>query len=327
MQNNAQRIQNQLPAAGEFRGRSSVPLHVVEQSSTFCGPHTESERCTERNSFMKGPCDELCPFLQDIGVLHILSSADVARATAPGISFAYRPSAFETFKKNIDYVSVVSPEPFIVDASGLIYGELEPRLLKLAKEHNVRIMPQIKNIDVTQGLFRKEWVHAILNDSKAGERAIRSMVDLCKRYGLWGMQIDFENIQIDDRDAMTSFVRRATNALHDEGFKLSVAAVHRSEEYAGANTYTQWMMKEWRGGYDLKAIGEIADFVKIMSYGQHTRRTTPGPSQGLPWLEQVIRYFLLFVPPQKLSLASPWRGSVLHRGRYGPLLPECQVVE
>ena len=226
--------------------------------------------------------------------------------------FAYRPSAYETFKKYIDNVTIVSPEPFIVDASGLIYGEFEPRLLKLAKEHNVKVMPQVKNMDITQGLFREEWVHAILNDSRAGERTIQSMVDLCKRYGLWGMQIDFENINIDDRDAMTSFVRRAAKALHDAGFKLSVAAVHRSEEYAGANTYTQWMMKEWRGGYDLKAIGEVADFVKMMSYGQHTRSTTPGPSQGIPWLEQVIRYFLTFVPPEKLSLGITMGGALYY---------------
>lgn len=191
--------------------------------------------------------------------------------------FAYRPAAFEALKKNIDRVTIISPEPFIVDASGVIYGEIEPRLLKLTKSHNVKLMPQVKNIDPTKGLFNNEWVHAILNDRKVGDRTMRMMVDLCKRYGLWGIQIDFENVHINDREALTAFYRAAAAALHEEGFKISIAVVHRAEESAGPNTYTQWMMKDWRAGYDLKALGEIGDFVKMMSYshapvGRHQDR-------------------------------------------------------
>jgi spore germination protein YaaH len=218
------------------------------------------------------------------------------------VLFAYRPRSFDALKKHIDQVTIVAPAPFIVDKSGVVYGEIEPKLLKLTKEHNVKVMPQIKNLDRSKGLFSEEWVHSILNNKKTRERTIRSMVDLCKQYSLWGMQIDFENVHVDDKDALTQFYREAAAALHQEGFKISIAVVHRAEESAGPNTYTKWMMENWRGAYDLKALGEIGDFIKIMSYAQHTRRTTPGPSQGLPWLEQVVQYFLKFVPPEKLSL-------------------------
>jgi spore germination protein YaaH len=226
--------------------------------------------------------------------------------------FAYRPSAFEAFKNNIDRVSIVSPEPFIVDASGIIYGELEPRLVKLAKDHNVKIMPQVKNIDPKVGLFNNDWVHSILNNKNVADRAIQGMLEICRRYGLWGMQIDFENVHVSDREALTSFYREAAEALHKEGFKISIAAVHRAEESAGPNTYTQWMMEDWRAAYDLKALGQIGDFVKMMSYGQHTRRTTPGPAQGLPWLEQVIQYFIQYVPPEKLSLGITMAGALYY---------------
>ncbi len=50
----------------------------------------------------------------------------------------------------------------------------------------------------------------------------------------------------------------------------------------------------------------------MMSYSQHTRRTTPGPSQGLPWLEQVIRYFVKYVPPEKLSLGITMGGAIYY---------------
>lgn len=219
------------------------------------------------------------------------------------VLFAYRPRAFETFAKHIDQISIVSPETY-VDENGVDTTRIQPELLKLAKEHNVKVMPQIKNRGFSQTVG-----HRILNDVEARNRTVKSMVDLCKQYGLWGMQVDFENIHISDKDALTEFYREAAAALHKEGFKISIAAVHRAEESAGPNTYTQWMMESWRGAYDLKALGEIGDFIKIMSYAQHTRRTTPGPSQGLPWVEQVLQYFLQFVPPEKLSLGITTSGS------------------
>ncbi len=218
------------------------------------------------------------------------------------ILFAYRPRAFDTLEKHIDQVAIVAPEPFIVDQSGVVYGEIEPRLLKLAADHDVKIMPQIKNINPSKGLFDQQAVHRILNHELTRKRVIKTMAHLCKKYGLWSLQVDFEDVHVNDRDALTRFYRQAADALHKEGFKISIAVVHRAEETAGPNTYTKWMMENWRGGYDLKALGRIGDFIKIMSYGQHTRRTTPGPSQGLPWLEQVVQYFLKFVPPEKLSM-------------------------
>ncbi|MBI4429975.1 MAG: hypothetical protein HY562_12755 [Ignavibacteriales bacterium] len=253
-------------------------------------------------------------FLLVLSLLSLLLGAPghVAAQQELEFHFAYRPSAFEAFKKNIDRVTIVSPEPFIVDASGVIFGELEPKLVKLAKEHNVKIMPQVKNMNPARGLFERDWVREIVHNRRVKERVIKSMLEICKRYGLYGIQIDFENVHVDDRDAFSLFCRDAASALKKEGYKISICAVHRAEESAGPNTYTKWMMEEWRGGYDLKALGEVADFVKIMSYGQHTRRTTPGPSQGLPWLEEVLKYFLSFVPPEKLSLGITMGGSRYH---------------
>jgi spore germination protein len=239
----------------------------------------------------------------------VLFSASPIQSQPLEFHFAYRPHAFEALRANVSHVTIVSPEPFIVNGSGVVEGELEPRLLELARQHNLKIMPQIKNVDRSLGLFSKEWAHSILNDQRARRRTIESMLEICRRYDLYGMQVDLEAVHIDDRDALTEFYRQAAEALHAEGYKISIAVVHRAEESAGPNSYTQWMMEDWRGAFDLAALGEIGDFVKIMSYGQHTRRTTPGPSQGLPWLEDVLKYFLQYIPAEKLSLGITMSGS------------------
>lgn len=236
------------------------------------------------------------------------------QATLPRLElhFAYRPSAFEALKEHIDQVTIVSPEPFIVDSAGNVTGELEPRVLELAKAHGVKVMPQIKNLDKKLGLFSRAVAHSVFNDEQVRRRVIDRMVEICRHYDLYGMQVDIEAIHVEDRDALTRFYREAAKALHDDGRRISIAVVHRAEESGGPTTYTQWMMEDWRGAFDLKALGEIGDFVKIMSYGQHTRRTPPGPSQGLPWLEEVVQYFLQYIPPEKLSLGITMSGSRWH---------------
>ena len=45
-----------------------------------------------------------------------------------------------------------------------------------------------------------------------------------------------------------------------------------------------------------------------MTYSEHTRRTTPGPVAGMPWMREAVEYFLRFVPPEKLSLGIPAYG-------------------
>ncbi|HET7321239.1 MAG TPA: glycosyl hydrolase family 18 protein, partial [Longimicrobiaceae bacterium] len=67
---------------------------------------------------------------------------------------------------------------------------------------------------------------------------------------------------------------------------------------------------------------KAADFISIMSYSQHTRRTPPGPQAGLPWVEAVARYFLRFVPAEKLSLGIPTGSQHWYTSQEDRITPE-----
>jgi spore germination protein YaaH len=68
------------------------------------------------------------------------------------------------------------------------------------------------------------------------------------------------------------------------------------------------MWEYWRGVFDLKALGEIMDFVSLMTYDQHTRWTTPGPVAGWGWTLEHLDYALQFIPKDKLSIGIPLYG-------------------
>lgn len=228
--------------------------------------------------------------------------AEAQRPPEVEFHFNYRPAAFDALEQNIGNISLVVPEWFVVDGAGVITGAAEPRVLDLARAHGVPVMAQVKNFDREAGGFRADWAHDLLTDGAARRRAIDRFVELSREHGLYGIQIELEGVHISDRDAFTRFVEEAVTALNGEGYRLSVSAIHREEAGPGPNSYTAWMWEHWRGVYDFHALGAAADFVRAVVYAQHTRRTPPGPSQSLPWLERVMRHFVDAIPPEKLVL-------------------------
>lgn len=228
-----------------------------------------------------------------------------------------RESSYESLRAHIDQISIISASAYSVNDKGVVWGEVDSRVLALARQHDVAVMPLILNPGFDQAMLT-----ALLASDTARARAVRSMVELCRRHGFLGMQFDFENISIADRDAYTRFYREAANALHGAGFQISMAVVHRPDVLPGPTRYHAWLFENWRSAYDLRAIAEAGDFISVMTYSQHTRRTPPGPQAGVPWVREVVRYFLQFMPPDKLSMGIPLGSQHWYVSQEDKIVPE-----
>lgn len=210
--------------------------------------------------------------------------------------------ALASFEAHAGQVSIVGPQSYRVDASGVLSGSVPPRVLEVARRHGVRVMPLIVNPGWNLELF-----HQLVNDSTARARMIAHMVELGKRDGYWGWQFDFEQIHVSDRDALTRFYREAADALHAAGMKLSIAVYPDPGDLEGGTPFHAWLDEYLVGAYDLKPLADAGDFISLMTYLQHTPRTPPGPVGGLPYLERVVRHALaLGVPADELSLGIPF---------------------
>jgi spore germination protein len=227
-----------------------------------------------------------------------------------------REDSYNSLVQHIDQISVVAPQVYVVDSLGIMWGALDKRVLDLAKSHHVKVMPLFTNEGFNQPSLRR-----LLADPAARTRSVKTMVDLCKANGYWGIQFDVENVNIQDRDLFTAWYTEAAQALHAGGFTLSAAVVHRTDEDAGPTAYHRFLQDSWRGGYDLAAMARVGDFISVMTYSEHTRRTPPGPVAGIPWMRDVVDFFLRYVPPEKLSLGIPTYGGHWYT-RYNPAIPE-----
>ena len=253
-------------------------------------------------------------------VLYLVAAPAPAPAPAQRLErlFYYVDSeqSYNSLVRNVDRITVLGPQVYTVDSLGIVWGGLDRRVLELARRHGVKVMPLLVN----EG-FHGPSLRRLLGDIAATRRATRAMVDECRRHGYWGWQFDIENINVQDKALFTAWYQDAARALHAADCRISIAVVHRPEEFAGPLGYHRFLYESWREAYDLAALARAGDFISLMSYAQHTRRTPPGPQAGIPWMREVVDHFLKFMPPEKLSLGIPLWGEHWFT-RYDGSIPE-----
>jgi spore germination protein YaaH len=249
-----------------------------------------------------------------------LAAATAATAAVPAAAAAQPPESIwyirnnddgiRSFAANARHISVIAPQVYSIDSAGTIRGGMDPRIVTIAREHGVRLMPLVMNPGFDLGIL-----HHIVTNTAARTASAHSMAEICRRERVHGIQLDFENLHVSDRDAFTAFAREVADSVHRAGCELSAAVVPRTSDDRGVLPYHGWMMDYWRSGYDYKALAESLDFLSYMTYAQHAGGSTPGPVAGYPWMVDGLRYVLAQgVPPHKLSLGIPAYSDYWHAG-------------
>ncbi len=221
--------------------------------------------------------------------------------SAPGDGFwvtgyyvDYDRSSLDTVMLNAGHMDQVVIFGYGFDQQGNVTGK-DQDLIRGITSQQKRIL-LFGNL--TDGAFDEDTAHAILTDKAVQDRAILGILEKTTELGVAGVQIDFENIPDEDRDAYTEFLRRLATVLHSRNMTLSIAAAAKTSDRTTG----------WGGATDYAAIGQIVDHFYIMAYDEHWRGGEPGPVASLGWVEKVIRYATGVMPAQKIVLGVPFYG-------------------
>lgn len=246
-----------------------------------------------------------CCFAWILGFCMLLGAGSACAATPyTSVNLFYMTgslNSFESFKTHANQISIVVPAAYHIDKYGTVYGGIDPRVLKIAAAHDVMVMPIVATFD-------QAAIHKFLNNPKARARAIRIMLHDAKRYHYYGWQFDFENVHMTDGPAYTSFYRQAAKAMHQHGFKISMAVVKAEAPVpvSGHTGFSKFLYENWKGAFNFRKLAKIGDFLSFMSYDQNTALTPPGPVAGIPWMKRMADYLIhLGISPQKISFGIP----------------------
>ena len=107
------------------------------------------------------------------------------------------------------------------------------------------------------GNFNNRLIHSVVNNEAYTANLIRNLLDTMGEKGYVGVDIDFEYILAEDRDAFSDFVRQVAEAMREEGYQTSVALAPKTSADQPGLLYQ---------GKDYRALGAAADHVLLMTY-------------------------------------------------------------
>jgi spore germination protein YaaH len=191
---------------------------------------------------------------------------------------------------NTQGLDIDSPTWFRLQAAdGSLEDLSDPSLAKELKSRGIRVMPLVNNG------FDRQMTSAFLADEAAQRRFIDALVKRLAELGVYGVNVDFEEVAAADRSRFTAFVRKLADAVHARGMVISIDLIRGDKAW---NHLT---------AYDQAKLAEAVDYIVIMAYDQYWRGSAkPGSVSGLAWTEQGILDYLSYgIPRSKLLLGVP----------------------
>lgn len=146
------------------------------------------------------------------------------------------------------------------------------------------------------GNFNNRLIHSVVNNEEFKANLIQNLLEIMEEKGYQGVDIDFEYILAEDRDAFTVFVQETAEAMRENGYRTSVALAPKT------SSEQQGLLYE---GKDYRALGEAADHVLLMTYEWGYTYGPPMAVAPLNQVRKVVEYALTQIPAEKIDLGIP----------------------
>lgn len=181
-----------------------------------------------------------------------------------------------------------------------------PRWYKLSQDGLVSTLPDKRYVDWAHSKGKKVWAmlgngfdieltDRILSSSANRAGVINKIKDSVLANGIDGINVDFENMKMENREEYVIFIRDLKTSLSASGKLISVDVTRENSD------------PNWSGSYDRAGLGKAADYVIMMGYDEYYEgRGEAGSVSSLPWVEEGLRLLLKDVPAHKVLLGVPF---------------------
>lgn len=146
------------------------------------------------------------------------------------------------------------------------------------------------------GQFNNFLVKTLSENPAVQDRLISQLLHTVREKGYTGVDVDFEFILPEDREAYAAFVGKLRQAMNAEGFTVSVALAPK------VSTDQKGLLYE---GVDYRLLGENADSVFLMTYEWGYTYGPPMAVAPLNKVRQVVEYALTEIPKEKIVMGIP----------------------
>lgn len=220
----------------------------------------------------------------------------LTRVVSGWLPYWVQSLAFQSVQNHPEIFHSISPFWYVMTSDGDVLsfpGAESSTILSYARAHGISVIPLITNS------FDSELISIVLNDPVLRQRHVQNIVSKTVQMDYPGIDINYENLYVRDRELFVIFLRELKAALYAMG-RLLIVSVHAKTDAAGA----------WSGAeaHDYVGIGQAADAVRVMGYDFHWQGSDPGPVAPADWVDAVLAYAVSTIPRNKIELGVPVSG-------------------
>lgn len=146
------------------------------------------------------------------------------------------------------------------------------------------------------GQFNNYLISVVSNDRQIQQHLIEQLMQTVRDKDYAGIDIDFEYILAEDREAFAEFVYHVRVAANAEGYSVSVALAPKIADDQPGLLYE---------GKDYALLGEAANYVLLMTYEWGYTYGPPMAVAPINKVQQVVDYAITRIPIEKISLGIP----------------------
>lgn len=187
------------------------------------------------------------------------------------------------------YLTILTPFSYLVGENGDLAQIDDEPLIRAA--FAVQVVPMMCIVNFSSTMAGQDVAHAFLNNQTAIENLVDNVIDIMHRKGYLGLNIDFESVLPEDREAYNHFLRVIAESLHDEGFFVSSAVAPK------AGPDQKGLLYE---AIDYPVHGRLLDFVILMTYEWGYRYGPPQAISPLDQIRRVLDYAVTVIPREKI---------------------------
>lgn len=178
-----------------------------------------------------------------------------------------KEKSLSNLRRNITHLDMVATESFFLNQDSIV-DQVDTAALNIIKKNKKTALAVISNFNKT------DWdgvaVKKLLINKDAQDKMIKSLLALTKKYGFDGINIDFEELNLEDQQPFNNFMKNLYTQFHNQ--KLIV-----SQDISPEND-----------DYNPTVLQNYNDYIILMAYDQHTDRSNAGDISHQEWVEEQL---------------------------------------
>ena len=214
----------------------------------------------------------------------------IRKITTNGYAFTYINP--DTLRESLPFLSYLTIFNYQISINGELVGDDDSRMIQMAKEYGVAPMMFVSTL-TSDGKSNSEVFYSLINNPEVQVRVINSILQILRVKGYYGVNLYIEYINLENIDIITANIKKATDILHSEGFRVFVTVSPKVNIEGQGVSFDK---------IDYSKFAKYVDSIVFTNYEwgmtySYIRSVTP-----IFILREFLNYAISIIPPEKIII-------------------------